>query len=124
MGVVMERWCPTQQMLGVLLEETEVKKLLFVCAIGLAALTSASADEPRGSLGLGRMHGWNAGVSQSGCGSSWAICRYRANLRRNGEYTYRRAHNGNSSPAYQRSLAQQRAARPCTPATVWKDACG
>jgi hypothetical protein len=48
-----------------------VKKLLFVCAIGLAALTSASADEPRGSLGLRRMHGWNAGASQSGCGSSW-----------------------------------------------------
>ena len=66
MGVVMERWCPTQQMLGVFLRRKDVKKLLFVCAIGLAALTSASADEPRGGLGLGRMHGWNAGASQSG----------------------------------------------------------
>jgi hypothetical protein len=98
-----------------------VKKLLFVCAIGFVAMTSASADEPRGSLGLGRMHGWNAGASQSGCGSSWAICRYRANLRRNGEYAYRRAHNGNWSPAYQK--LQQRLAQKCTPATVWKDAC-
>src|SRR5262245_18824109 len=108
-------------MLGVFLRRTLVKKLLFVCAISLAALTSASAVEPRGSLGLGRMHGWNAGVSQSGCGSSWAICRYRANLRRNGEYAYRRTHNGNWSPAYQK--LQQRIARTCTPATVWKDAC-
>jgi hypothetical protein len=57
----------------------------------------------------------------SGCGSSWAICRYRANLRRNGEYTYRRAHNGNWSPTYQK--LQQRLASKCTPATVWWDAC-
>ena len=47
MGGVMERWCPTQQMLGVFLEETEVKKLLFVCAIGLAALTSATKALPQ-----------------------------------------------------------------------------
>jgi hypothetical protein len=94
---------------GCISEETEVKKLLFVCAIGLAALTSASADEPRGSLGLGRMHGWNAGASQSGCGSSWAICRYRRWVR-----THSRAE-------YQ--ARQQRIAAKCTPATVWKDAC-
>src|SRR6516164_2801918 len=108
-----------------------MKQLLLIAAAVLALASSAAkpvlADDPSGngrSLGLGRNHGYNAGASQSGCGSSWAICRYRANLRRNGEYTYRRAHNGNPSPAYQKSLAQQRTARPCTPATVWKDACG
>jgi hypothetical protein len=87
-----------------------VMELLLVCAIGLAALTSASADEPRGSLGLGRMHGWNAGVSQSGCGSSWAICRYRAQWR------------GRYQTAEYRST-QQRLAQKCNPRTVWWDAC-
>src|SRR5262249_61393856 len=50
--------------------------------------------------------------------------RYRANLRRNGEYTYRRTHNGNWSPTYHASLARQRVARPFTPWNVWRDACG
>jgi hypothetical protein len=44
-----------------------------------------------------------------GCGSSWAICKYRVWVRTH-------------SPAeYQ--ARQQRIARKCTPATVWKDAC-
>jgi hypothetical protein len=97
-----------------------MKKLLVIFVLSLA-VTPVFAVEPQGSLGLGRMHGWNAGASQSGCGSSWAICRYRAYWRRNGEPAYRRTHNGNPSPAYQ--SVQQRTARTCTPATVWKDAC-
>jgi hypothetical protein len=39
MGVVMERWCPTQQMLGVFLRRKGVKKMLSVCAIGIAGLS-------------------------------------------------------------------------------------
>jgi hypothetical protein len=114
MGVVMERWCPTQQMLGVFSEETEVKKLLLAGTTVLLMATSASAQSVM-----------TYGMYTGGCSaSSFGICRYRANLRRNGEYAYRRSHNGNPSPAYQKSLAQQRATRPCTPATVWKDACG
>ena len=116
MGVVMERWCLTQQMLGVFLKETEVKKLLFAGTTVLLMATSASASWQL-------IPGDTTDRNFHGCGSVWAVCQYRANLRRNGEYTYRRAHNGNSSPAYERSLARQRAARPCTPATVWKDAC-
>jgi hypothetical protein len=97
-------------------------KLLATAAVVLTVVgTSALADEPRGSLGLGRMHGWNAGASQSGCGSSWYICRYRANLRRNGEYAYRRTHNGNWSAPFQKRA--QRVAQKCTPATVWWDEC-
>ena len=56
MGVVIECWCPTQQMLGVFLEETEVKKLLLVGSALLLMVTSASAQY---------------------C-SSWQICAYRA----------------------------------------------
>src|SRR5262249_3196448 len=42
MGVVMERWCPTQQMLGVFLRD-EVKKLLLAGTTVLLMATSASA---------------------------------------------------------------------------------
>jgi hypothetical protein len=45
------------------------------------------------------------------CGSSWAICKYRAHWRAHGYH----------SPEYQR--VQQRISRNCNPATVWKDAC-
>jgi hypothetical protein len=46
----------------------------------------------------------------SGCGSSWAICKYRIWIRHH---------------TYAEYLArQQRIARKCTPAKVWKDACG
>jgi hypothetical protein len=91
MGVVMERWWPTQQMLGVFLRRMKVKKLLFVCAIGLAALTSASA-EPKGNLGLSYVH-------PHGCGSSWEICRQKyqariAHARTNPEAAYARTHPG------------------------------
>jgi opacity protein-like surface antigen len=88
-----------------------MKKLLLTSVAALLMATSADAAD------------WlyYPNARTYGCGSSWAICQYRANLRRNGEYTYRRTHNGNWSPAYQR--AQQQIARTCTPATVWKDAC-
>jgi hypothetical protein len=46
MGVVMERWCPTQQMLGVFLKETVVKKLLLIGTIVLLTTTSAPAESP------------------------------------------------------------------------------
>jgi hypothetical protein len=65
MGVVVERWCPTQQMLGVFLKETEVKKLLLITAFTALALTW----EPPPLLAYG------------GCGSSWQICAYRARIR-------------------------------------------
>jgi hypothetical protein len=84
-------------------------KYLIAIVFAMLLATSASS-EPRGSLGLGRMHGWNAGASQSGCGSSWAVCRYRANWR--GRY---------QTPDYQRT--QQRLATKCNRATAWMDAC-
>lgn len=49
----------------------------FVAAFVVAGLIVSAHAEPKGSLGLGRSHGFNAGASQSGCGSSWAICQYR-----------------------------------------------
>jgi len=74
--------------------EMLVKKLLLAGTTVLLMATSADAAD------------WlyYPNARTYGCGASYAICQYRANLRRNGEYTYRRAHNGNSSPAYQRSL--------------------
>jgi hypothetical protein len=86
-----------------------VKKLLLVCAIGLAALTSASADEPRGSLGLGRMHGLECWCQP---------IRLRIKL---GDMQISRELEGSLSYPYQR--VQQRIARNCNPATVWKNAC-
>src|SRR5262245_15347364 len=98
-------------------KENNVRRLVFALAILVSVASSANAQSY--FIGAKKIPG-DPYVS-SGCGSSWAICRYRVNLRRNGEYTYRRAHNGNWSPAYQK--LQQRIARTCTPATVWKDAC-
>jgi hypothetical protein len=43
MGVVMERWCPTQQMLGVFLRRILVKKLLLIGTVVLLTATSANA---------------------------------------------------------------------------------
>jgi hypothetical protein len=43
MGVVMERWCPTQQMLGVFLRRILVKKLLLIGTAALLMVTSALA---------------------------------------------------------------------------------
>jgi len=60
MGVVMERWCPTQQMLGVFLRRIEVKKLLLAGTTVLLMVTSADAQ------------------TYYFCGSSWTICRARA----------------------------------------------
>jgi len=94
--------------------------LVAVGALGLWVVQPAQAQQSIGSPGRTRGDAYFSG----GCGSSWAICRYRANLRRNGEYAYRRSHNGNWSPAYHASLAKQRAKRPCTPWNVWRDACG
>src|SRR5262249_50222440 len=76
----------------------KIKRLLLVCAIGVAELAMASTLGSRPVL------------AQSGCGSSWAICRYRAYWR--GRY---------HTPEYQ--SVQQRIARSCNPLTVWKDAC-
>src|SRR6516162_4505883 len=85
----------THAVLSVPLEETKVKKLLLAGTTVLLMVTSANAAD------------WlyYPNARTYGCGSSYAICQYRATLRRNGEYTYRRAHNGNPSPTYQRSLA-------------------
>src|SRR5262245_18908256 len=111
MGVVMERWCPTQQMLGVFLRRLLVKKLLLIGSAVLLTATSALAQSRvTYSMYLGSCNA-----------SSFATCRYRANLRRTGEYTYRRAHNGNWSPAFQKRA--QRVAQKCSPATVWWDEC-
>src|SRR5262245_6782176 len=44
MGVVMERWCPTQQMLGVFLRRILVKKLLLIGTVVLLTATSAHAQ--------------------------------------------------------------------------------
>lgn len=81
-----------------------VKTSLLAGALCLIVI-GANAQEPRGSLGLGRMHGYNAGASQSGCGSSWAICRYRSQAK-------------GRDQGLQRRLAQK-----CNRATAWMDAC-
>jgi hypothetical protein len=44
MGVVMERWCPTQQMLGVFLRRILVKKLLLAGVMLLVVSTAADAQ--------------------------------------------------------------------------------
>jgi hypothetical protein len=87
-----------------------MKELILVPVFMLALGALVLADEPKGSLGLGRMHGYNAGASQSGCGSSWAICRYRAQWR--GRY------QGSDYRA-----TQQRLATKCNRQTAWMDAC-
>jgi hypothetical protein len=88
-----------------------MKRVTIITAALLAALaTPANAQEPRGSLGLGRMHGYNAGASQSGCGSSWAICKYRTNWR--GRYR---------TPEYQ--TTQKRLSSKCNRGNAWMDAC-
>jgi hypothetical protein len=43
----MERWCPTQQMLGVFLRRLLVKKLLTACSVDAHALEDALRDEAR-----------------------------------------------------------------------------
>jgi hypothetical protein len=88
-----------------------MKKLLLIGTAVLLTATSALAQS-RVTYGM-YLGSCNA--------SSFATCRYRANLRRTGEYTYRRAHNGNWSPAFQKRA--QRVAQKCTPATVWWDEC-
>src|SRR5262245_5047295 len=105
MGVVMERWCPTQQMLGVFLRRILVKKLLLAGVMLL--VVSAAADAQSHFIGAKKIPG-DPYVS-SGCGSSWAIWRYRAWVRRHTPAEYQ--------------ARQQRIARNCNPATVWKDAC-
>ena len=79
MGVVMERWCPAQQMLGVFLKETKMKKLLLAGTTVLLMATSASAGpeaEHRGhwvALGqwqmsdIGRNHGTIGGPGIPKC---------------------------------------------------------
>ena len=44
MGLVMERWCPTQQMLGVFLRRNNMRKMFFV-VVGIAlAIIAALAS--------------------------------------------------------------------------------
>ena len=78
-GVVLERWCPTQQVLGVFLRRIDVKKLLLTGTIVLLAATSANASpeaEHRGhwvSQGqwqmndIGRNHGIVGGAGIPKC---------------------------------------------------------
>jgi hypothetical protein len=95
MGMVLERWCPTQQMLGVFLKENVVKKLLLTGTVVLLTATSALAQ----SAGVimpgdkGRWHGYmpsgyiGAHPSNRGVRScTWSIAASCA-ARRNGSYT-------------------------------------
>jgi hypothetical protein len=77
-------------------------------ALLVATITITAAQAQSRFIGARKVPG-DPYVS-SGCGSSYAICKYRANWR--GRYR---------SPEYQK--AQQRISRNCNPATVWKDAC-
>jgi hypothetical protein len=65
MGVVMERWCPTQQMLGVFLRRILVKKLLLIGTIVLLTATSASAQSSIGAGG-GMAGGMTGGFRSGG----------------------------------------------------------
>src|SRR6516165_104880 len=67
MGVVMERWCPTQQMLGVFLEGT-MKKLLLIGTVLLMA-TSASAQSSGPGMGL------YSGIARHPRGGCDEVCR-------------------------------------------------
>ncbi len=73
-----------------------MKKILLT---GIAVLLMATSADAQSILG----------ARFRSCGSSWAICKYRMWVR-------------NHSPA-EYHARQQRIARKCTPATVWKDAC-
>jgi hypothetical protein len=84
------------------------KLLLATAAVMLTVIATIPADAQSHFIGAKKIPG-DPYVS-SGCGSSWAICRYRRNWR--GRY---------NSPEYH-SL-QQRLARNCNPATVWMSAC-
>ena len=72
MGVVMERWCPTQPVLGVFLRETEVKKKLLLA--GTAALLMATSANASWVL----IPGDTTDRNLHGCGSSYEICRQHA----------------------------------------------
>src|SRR5262249_2005174 len=96
-----------------------MKRMLLVCAIGIAGLSIASTLGAKPAVAQSRV---TYGMYLGSCNaSSFAVCRYRANLRRTGEYTYRRAHNANWSPAFQKRA--ERVASKCTPRTGWWDEC-
>src|SRR5262245_2372402 len=65
MGVVMERWCPTQQMLGVLLKEIVVKKLLVAGLLLLCVVPANAQSWGRGGAYTGAGSGQLAGTSSS-----------------------------------------------------------
>src|SRR5215831_12527441 len=75
----MERWCPTQQMLGVFLRRTKVKKLLLIGTVVLLTATSASAQResgnymadpqhPRLSMGPPNSYCWGPSPTKFTCG--------------------------------------------------------
>ena|SRR6516162_4113690 len=82
MGVVMERWCLTQQMLGVFLKETEVKKLLFAGTTVLLMATSASGQSSGPGMGLysgiaRHPRGGCGEVCRAKCDATWRFSRFR-----------------------------------------------
>src|SRR5262245_5800694 len=95
MVMVMERWCPTQQMLGVFLRRILVKKLLLAAML-LAVSATAQAQQPGPGVIMpgdkGRWHGYSpAGYigshpSNRGVNScTWSIAASCA-ARRNGSF--------------------------------------
>src|SRR5215472_13790715 len=81
MGVVMERWCPTQPVLGVFLEETEVKKLLLIGivagSLAVPAIANAQRESgnymadpthPRLSMGPPNSYCWGPSPTRFTCG--------------------------------------------------------
>jgi hypothetical protein len=82
-------------------------KIITITAAATALMVGA-ADAQSGFIGARKVPG-DPYVS-SGCGSSWAICRYRSNWR--GRY---------QTPQYQ--AAQRRISRNCGRGNEWKDAC-
>ena len=94
--MVMERWCPTQQMLGVFLRRILVKKLLLAGVMLLAVCATTQAQQPGPGVIMpgdkGRWHGYSpagyigAHPSNRGVHScTWSIAASCA-ARRNGSY--------------------------------------
>jgi hypothetical protein len=92
--------------------KTDVKKMLLVCAVGVAGLAIATTMSARPAVASWVLiPGDTNDTRLHGCGSSWAICKYRSQWR---PQAYR-------GPQYE--AVQKRIRANCNPATVWKDAC-
>src|SRR5262249_47192979 len=83
--------------------------VLLVCAIGIAITTTLMSRPVNASWVL--IPGDTNDTRLHGCGSSWAICKYRTQWRAQG---YRGA---------KYEAVQKRIRTNCNPATVWMDAC-